>query len=186
VSCEAFGDQLVDLTRGGLDPGQRAETLEHARGCATCAARLEAERRLSADLLDWAAADAGREARPGLEARLLRELRSRRRSEVRSRRSAPAWVWPLAAAAAGLALWGALPRRVATSTPAETREATFRPLFDGDLEDLDGYQVVRVELSRSALAGLGFAVGEGLEARAVSADVIMGQDGVARGIRLVR
>jgi hypothetical protein len=186
VSCDVFSDQLVDLTHGGLDPRQRAETLEHARGCATCGARLEAERRLSEGLLDWAEADAGREATPGLEARLLRALRARRRSEVRRRRRAPAWVWPLAAAAAGLALWSALPRRVATQASPETREATFRPLFDGDLEDLDGYQVVRVELSRSALAGLGFAVGEDLEARAVSADVIMGQDGVARGIRLVR
>lgn len=46
--------------------------------------------------------------------------------------------------------------------------------------------VVRVELSRSALASLGFAAGGEGSAESVKADVILGDDGVARAIRLVQ
>jgi len=45
--------------------------------------------------------------------------------------------------------------------------------------------VVRVELSRSALASLGFAAGREGSAESVKAEVILGDDGVARAIRLV-
>jgi hypothetical protein len=51
--------------------------------------------------------------------------------------------------------------------------------------DLDAVQVVRVEMPREALAGLGWPVAE--EGRqTVQADLLVGQDGIARGIRLAR
>jgi len=186
VSCQALAGPILDLARGALLPASRAEVLEHVESCAACRERLRAERRLSEGLRDWAAADADREPAPALEARLRSALRARHRRAVRPRRTAPAWAWPIAAAAAGLALWSAFPKQAGRVAAPRVEEAAFRPLFSGDLEDVDGYQVVRVELSRSALAGLGFATGEDFGARAVSADVIVGQDGVARGIRLVR
>ena len=45
--------------------------------------------------------------------------------------------------------------------------------------------VVRVELSRSALASLGFNSGIDNSDESVKAEVILGDDGVARAIRLV-
>jgi anti-sigma factor RsiW len=185
VTCDAFSDVVLEVVRGTLPPASRAEALSHADGCAECRERLSSERRLSQELRDWAAADAHYEAPLALEARLRRAVRAERRRATGSRRAVPSWTWPVAAAVAGLALWGAIPRQTARTQMAGVEEAAFQALPGGDLEDMDGYQVVRVELSRPALARLGFAVGD-LEARAVAADVIVGQDGVARGIRLVR
>lgn len=51
---------------------------------------------------------------------------------------------------------------------------------------MDSGTVVRVELSRSALASLGFAAGGEGAAESVKAEVILGDDGVARAIRLVQ
>ena len=184
MSCDAFDGLAPELARGSLPAGAEARAREHAAGCGPCGERLAAELRLSRSLGELAAADAETEAPPALKARLRRELRGRRR-DARSRRRLPAWAWPLAAAAAGLALWSALAKRPARAGDARVRDAEFRPLFYGGLDDVDSYQVVRVELSRSALLGLGYAVDAGFGARAVSADVVVGQDGVARGIRLV-
>jgi hypothetical protein len=50
---------------------------------------------------------------------------------------------------------------------------------------IDSGTVVRVELSRSALASLGFRGGVEGTAESVKAEVILGDDGVARAIRLV-
>lgn len=185
MSCAPLAGALVDLARDASAPGSRAELLAHLEGCAACNERLRAERLLSEGLRDLSAADADREPPGALELRLRAALRARSRRGTGSRRM-PAWAWPVAAAAAGLALWSALPKPAGRVATPGVPEAAFRPLYSGDLEDVDGYQVVRVELSRSALTGLGFAMGEELGARAVSADVIVGQDGVARGIRLVR
>jgi hypothetical protein len=183
VTCDAFSDLVLDLARGTLPPAPRSEALAHAEVCAACAEELSAERGLSAELRALAASDESLEAAPGLEKRLVRAFRAAVRRAARPRRSVPAWAWPAAAAAAALALWSALPRQARPLEAVE--EAEFRPLSYGDIDDVDSYQVVRVRLSRSALAGLGFAVTD-TEARAVAADVIVGQDGVARGIRLVR
>ena len=185
MTCDAFSDVVLELVRGTLPPALRSEALAHAEACAACAEELQAERGLSAELGHLAAADAVLEAPAALEKRLLQAFRATARRAARPRRGVPAWAWPAAAAAAAWALWSALPREVARPAAPAVEEAAFRPLSYGDIDDVDSYQVVRVQLSRSALAGLGFAVTDN-EARAVAADVIVGQDGVARGIRLVR
>ncbi|HSS21651.1 MAG TPA: hypothetical protein VLL54_16375 [Pyrinomonadaceae bacterium] len=51
--------------------------------------------------------------------------------------------------------------------------------------DIDSGTVVRVELSRAALARLGFTRSVDGSSESVRADVILGDDGVARAIRLV-
>lgn len=185
MSCPACAEALVDLERGALASGARTEVLAHLEGCDACRERLRAERLLSETLRDWSAADADREPPAALESRLRSALWARSRPALAPRRTS-AWAWPIAAAVAGLALWSALAKPAGRIAAPGVEEAAFRPLYSGDLEDVDGYQVVRVKLSRTALTGLGFAMGEDLGARAVSADVIVGQDGVARGIRLVR
>jgi hypothetical protein len=59
----------------------------------------------------------------------------------------------------------------------------FVPLQAGDaLGDVESVQLVRVQLSPSTLAALGWTVGD----EAADADLVVGQDGVARAIRFVQ
>lgn len=66
----------------------------------------------------------------------------------------------------------------------------FYPLVEPeDLEALDSLvavQVVRVELPASALAVTGLSVSPEISSARITADVVLGQDGVARAIRFVR
>jgi hypothetical protein len=50
----------------------------------------------------------------------------------------------------------------------------------------DQGQVIRVRLPRQSMRRFGFPVNEERLADRIPADILMGEDGVARGIRLVR
>jgi hypothetical protein len=66
-------------------------------------------------------------------------------------------------------------------------EEGFVPLQLGDdLADVDGAQVMRVEVPSAALVSLGLLSSQGDGAEGVEADVLLGQDGVAHAIRLVQ
>jgi hypothetical protein len=74
----------------------------------------------------------------------------------------------------------------------EEEAAEFVPLQAGDaLGDVESVQLVRVQLSPSAVAALGWTESEEAAGRRfstdlrVSADLVVGQDGVARAIRFV-
>jgi hypothetical protein len=143
------------------------------------------------DARDGASAD--------VEMRLLEEVRALGRA--RRRRMAVA---TLAAAAAILVpvillMWRASPgpsvvevrTTRATDThvevsPAET-SMEFLPLIYGNVPTSDG-QIVRMEVPRAALASFGLssvdALGTSLDT--VLADVLVGEDGLARGVRFVR
>lgn len=72
----------------------------------------------------------------------------------------------------------ALPREVATD---------FFPVMGADLSDLrDRGSLVRVRLPRSALAVFGLPVHPDRLGGTVNADVLVGEDGLARAIRFVR
>lgn len=66
----------------------------------------------------------------------------------------------------------------------------FYPLMEAaDLEDSDSVlavQMVRVELPASALASIGLSIGPEVPNERVTADVVLGPDGMARAIRFVR
>ncbi|HKQ51989.1 MAG TPA: hypothetical protein VJT74_06460 [Pyrinomonadaceae bacterium] len=63
----------------------------------------------------------------------------------------------------------------------------FMPLsYGSSLSQIDDGQVVRVELSRSALHSFGLPVNVERAGERVKADVLLGNDGVARAIRFVR
>jgi len=141
------------------------------------------------------AADGPREAPAHVEERLLSEFRRRSRARVRS-------FWLISgtgAIAAGIAalLW----IHPAPQSPAppvlqagiqETQEmvdetASFYPLRDADeLSPLESAMVVRVEMPMSSLRLIGLPVNEELAAERIQADVLLGQDGLARGVRLVQ
>ena len=75
-----------------------------------------------------------------------------------------------------------------TDQPAETEIATdFFPLMNREsLPQLDGGQVVRVELPRSALMSFGLPMNMDRANERIKADVVVGNDGLARAIRFVR
>jgi hypothetical protein len=85
-----------------------------------------------------------------------------------------------------------LPKRVRRHAPVKSQDEAevvtqFFPLREGeDLSALDSLQVVRVELPGSALGEVGLPVDPETMNEPVKADVVLGQDGLARAIRFVR
>lgn len=79
-------------------------------------------------------------------------------------------------------------RRESLDGPDEVEVVTpFFPLREGeDLTTMDSLQVVRVELPGSALGEVGLPVDPETANEPVKADVVLGQDGLARAIRFVR
>jgi hypothetical protein len=202
MNCERFEDQVVDLARGvwgDRDEGSE-EALAHVERCVRCAARLEDERAVTSALRTFAARTAGAEAPPRIEAALRRALHEPEEEGGPPKTSAARAIelLLLAAAAAIVAAIVVVPppvERFHESAPATTplalpqgtdENADFVALRYGeDLRDLDSLQVVSIELPPTALAALGWPAGDGGPAGWVTAEVIVGHDGVARAIRFV-
>jgi hypothetical protein len=79
-------------------------------------------------------------------------------------------------------------RRASVSSSDEAEVVTrFFPLREGeDLTTLESLQFVRVELPGSALSEVGLPIDPETVNEPVKADVVLGQDGLARAIRFVR
>lgn len=155
------------------------------------------DRELDALLLAAAEADGALEAPPRVEAKLLVAYRENHAAPAAPRgpglRAASDWLWTgLAAAAAVVAIAVTLqhgPTPAATEVAELEEEAEFLPLAWGGvgIDDVEAVQVVAVEVPRTALAGLGY--GGALladDGAAVRAELLVGNDGLARGIRFVR
>jgi len=73
------------------------------------------------------------------------------------------------------------------ASESRTEVATeFIPLIHGDeMSPSDGGQIVRVEMPRSALMAFGFPMNMERAGERVKADVVVGNDGLARAIRFV-
>jgi len=129
------------------------------------------------------------EAPPHVEAALVEAFR---RSRSARRRSRPRWAATVAASvliAAAVALLHRKPPATAGVVPdRETEIVTeFLPVAGGDFtEPLERGRLVRVELPRSALAVFGLPMNEDRAWETVQADVVMGEDGMARAIRFVQ
>jgi hypothetical protein len=81
------------------------------------------------------------------------------------------------------------PSRLGQAADARAQEVAteFIPLVQaGPYTQAEEGHLVRVELPRSALASFGLPVGAEASGGRVKADVLMGQDGIARAIRFVR
>jgi len=150
------------------------------------------------------AADSPRQAPAHVEARLLGEFRSRSRARLRNR-----WlVFSGGAIAAGIVMFVSLrpapaptelhKAPVSQSAPAELAVApgddtatgevaeNFYRLPDADiLPPLDSAVIVRVQLPLSSLAAMGVPVDEDRASESVQADLLLGQDGLARGVRFI-
>ena len=152
----------------------------------------DAERELTASLRQMAATDAlSKGASPEVRARLLQEVRAVARAERRS-------VMKVYALAAVLVIATAIPVwQLSTRTVADpsVRPATaslevateFYPLTYSAIPVNHG-SLVRLELPAASLAGLGVdpAAVAGPQQGSVVADVLVGEDGLARAVRFVR
>jgi hypothetical protein len=143
------------------------------------------------DLLDDLHAlgsDESREAPSSLEGRLLSEFRRHHR-----RRRLLTWT-PLlgvAAALAALIFWTriekprAVPAAVAQAAVASDDDTGFYPLPEAEaLPAVENAMVVRVQLPVSSLRLMGVPVSEERAEASVQAELLLGQDGLARAVRL--
>jgi hypothetical protein len=150
---------------------------------------------LTAALRALARDDAATGASPRVEARLLAEVRSIARTR---RRRTYAAALALAAAlllAVAVSMWRITAGRTPPAAPAtragasgnEVRTAFF-PLLYSNIPATN-VQIVRLEVPRTALASFGLASPDsmyGTSPRTVLADVLVGDDGLARAVRFVR
>jgi len=142
------------------------------------------------------AADGPREAPGHIEQQLMAQFR-------RQKRRRNFWNWApvsgvAAAAAIALTLW--LPREKPKLAPVpalvaahviapvadEENDASFYPLPEAEaLPAVENAMVVRVQLPVSSLQLMGVPVSEESADSNVEADLLLGQDGLARAVRLV-
>lgn len=152
------------------------------------------------------AADGPRQAPVSVEERLVGELRRRSRVRRRNRwlgagsaaiaavlavtlwiRTEPIVQQPTLARAAAPAALKAAPE--AQTAPAHGAEVAinFFPLPDADeLPPIESATIVRVQLPMSSLRLMGLPVSEDRAAEFIQADMLLGQDGLARGVRFVQ
>ena len=150
---------------------------------------------LTAALRALAEDDAGAGASQAVEARLLAEVRSIRRARRRRTYASALALAAVLLLAVALPLWRSSSRPPAAQAPdtraepARSEVATaFFPLLYSSIPFTDG-RIVRLEVPRDTLASFGLASPDALDVsrpRTVLADVLVGEDGLARAIRFVR
>ncbi|HKF53769.1 MAG TPA: hypothetical protein VKB26_15740 [Candidatus Acidoferrales bacterium] len=185
----------------------------HAETCEACGACLAEARALALALKHFAEESAQMEAPMQMEERLAGAFREHHRSLERAQRVRWRWAEWMALAAAAVVLvvagwWnfsrghaGVKPSVVSTVSPATNGTAAAVGTvetaadFDGDFVPVpygesmspdDSGLVVRISMTRGALGSLGYPVDEGQAAEVVQADVLVGEDGLPRAVRLVQ
>jgi hypothetical protein len=182
MNCPQFDEALLDAARGEpATPALRA----HLAICERCSSSLRQQENLTRGLralgggLDI-------EPAPGLEARLMAAFHEEVGVETRT-----PWRAMLGAAAAVLLVVASLvvASRDFERSRAQSRmvaaEAEFVP-WPGvaALPQFESGQLVRTELPASVLPLLGIEPASGVTSEIVMADVLIGQDGLARAVRL--
>jgi len=188
-------DVIVDFARGVPLPESTVGLVEsHIEVCAACAARLRRERELTSGLRALAGLTSAAQPPAEMEQRLLDAFTVMHTRTSRAR--AYSRVWRAAAAvllvATGVATW------MASKVPpdldaARQREANggrgalddFMPLPVAlGLPALESGVIVRIELPVAALPRYGVAIPD-TPKRVVQADLLVGQDGQLRAIRVL-
>jgi hypothetical protein len=212
MDCSQFREVLHDLDRPETDGlALREPALAHAETCDRCAYLITESEALDSSLRSLAKRSANLQAPPRVESSVLAEFR--RQKAALTRRKMRLRIAALATAAAVLLTLGlSLHYReklnvrtpsanapvansvadqeiteVADNQSADLENATdFVPLPSAtDPETLEGGAVVRVLLSRTALASLGLPVVNMGAAEQVPADIVLSEDGAPQAIRLV-
>ena len=187
MTCRTVVPYLVDLARGvAIDPDRHADVDRHLRECSRCAARLEDERAMSRALQRLAQSTEEPAPDPASERAALAAFDAawaQPRSHVRAGR----WL-PLAAAAvlalAATLTWTIAQRSKLATPPAPLRATEFVPWPGASsLPTFESGQLMRMELPASMALSLGL-MPPASQSGVVTADVLVGQDGFARAVRL--
>jgi hypothetical protein len=208
---EAIGLERSGLRMGELDAALRDAAAEHAAKCPNCAALQESwqEARIALQALRETTRDAETPRR--VEMRLRQEFGMRHRT-ARARSAAIFAAWALAAAAvlfAGVSWWNwklaqtqradvsarnAAKMNAPAPAPSGTSdgvtlvadsEAGDFTLLPGSLpQDVDDSAIVRVGMQRGALSALGLPVNEERVSDWIQVDLLVGQDGLPKAVRL--
>jgi len=201
MNCQEFWDHMPEIGADTSELGQ------HAAECAACAEQLKLHRALASGLRSVAEQMGSVEAPARVEQGLIAAFRSQNR--VRTRTASVSWWAPVlswAGAAAVLVVGAGLllhsahtpqPLRARPGTPS-IEQAVFDPSASSDNDDgfiplpnaetLDpdeDVNVVRMEVPRSTMMAVGLPVSTDRLSELVEADVVLGQDGMARAIRFV-
>jgi len=209
---EAIGLERSGLRTDELDVALQHAAAEHTAQCPNCAALQESwqEARIALQALRETTRDA--ETPQRVEMRLRHEFGMRHRT-ARARSAAIFAAWALAAAAvlfAGVSWWNwkltqtqqAVSARnaVKTNAPAPAPPAAYLSeeetlvadneagnftLLPGSLpQDVDDSAIVRVGMQRGALSALGLPVNEERVSDWIQVDLLVGQDGLPKAVRL--
>ncbi|HKM81511.1 MAG TPA: hypothetical protein VJY15_11185 [Candidatus Acidoferrum sp.] len=212
MTCEEFELAGLDLESLRQEDPAHIAAREHLQLCPQCAALHENWQTLRADLHAVGAETQDAGAPPRVEMHLRQEFRTRHKT-MRAKRAAVYAGWTLAAAAVVLTAvswvnWrhetgkGSTPSAVNSpqdvnmnkTTPAgpelgetivaanDAGEFTLLPgSLPGMLEDAT---VVRVQMQRGALSALGLTVNEERAADLIQVDLLVGDDGQPKALRL--
>ena len=182
ITCRQFDDAILDAAGGGhASPSLRA----HLASCTPCSVSLQQQKSLTRGLRALAAADGGGPP-ADLEARLMDAFRQR----VDAESSSP-WRAVLGAAAAVLLVATSLEFAWREFEQAQNRfsvaEAEFVPWPGAAmLPSFESGSLVRTELPADVLPLLGIELASSSGSETVMADVLVGQDGPARAVRLAQ
>jgi len=211
MDCSKFRDVLHDLDRPEMrGVALRELALTHAETCYRCAYLITESEALDSSLHTLANRSASLQAPPRVESSVLAEFRRQKASLARRKMRLRVAVLSTAATVLltlGLSLHyreklnvtppahasvassaaGRGITEVAENQSADQENATdFVPLPSAtDPGTLEGGAVVRVLLSRAALASLGLPVANMGAAEQVPADIVLSEDGAPQAIRLV-
>jgi hypothetical protein len=183
--------EIIECTRTASEPG--AALREHLRECSGCRERREDERRLSAQINMARDAAALRHHAEARRKRILAEFDASQRRSIRT-----SLKWAMAAVAVALFAIGLSYRT--SNSPKMTTTAQERTEIEGlPSTDSSGFvavpyapplatgefvRVVRTELLPTALARMGIDV-DADDQTEIPADVMVGEDGFPRAVRLV-
>ena len=180
-----------------------SDALDHLKECQDCAKRWERQQRLALGLHALGAQMRSVQAPASVERRLTSAYRAQ--SELAGMPTRTAWfaagMWTAALAATAvlalLLVGGHQPQRTQKNTRSVTQLAVVESAADDEFGSFvslpnaeevapnEATNLVRVELPRSSMIALGFAVEEERESETVQADVVLGADGVARAVRFL-
>jgi hypothetical protein len=200
-NCRAWACELVECARAWVAP--RSELRQHLRECPECAARWASERNLTTHLQALKEAAAVGQPAQAQRERIMRQFALQRRRTVH-----PVLRWALAAAAAlvltvgvgsirrggglgALQLFRHAGASTGTGAWADAAEAEAPEASDGfmavpyaaPLAPGEFVRVVHADLGSVELARMGVFIDD-FDAGEVPADVVVGEDGFPRAVRV--
>jgi hypothetical protein len=214
MKCQDFEQHLRQFAGGGTQAGDNT-LLEHAQNCPNCSQRLAEEQRLQQLLLRLSGSFRELKPSSRIQEEIREAYRSRiqaaqRQAAAPQRKASPRWL--VAAAAIVLAVaagwlyrttnipWSpdarneqgsvsdpSLNRTPEIQLPAERMYSEFIPIGNcRSVDCLDRAHMMRIDLPRSSVSYFGIPKTK-IRSRGdrIAADVLVGEDGIARAIRFV-